>query len=108
MKEGEDMTDEEKKEYTEGIVEQCMNYCHIDYDDDKDIVDLMFDATLEEMEHLIPNFDRFAMTSRQKILVFVTVKELYDHREKYQKETTTMTNAASSMLLKEMYGGTEA
>ena len=34
----------------------------------------------------------------------VTVKELYDNREKY-KDAKTMSKAASSMLLKEMYGG---
>ncbi len=105
MKVGENMTDEEKKEYSGELVKKCMTYCHIDYDDDEDIVELMVDTALEEMEHLIPKFDRFALTSRQKILVMVTVKELYDNREKYKKETTTLTNAVSSMLLKEMYGG---
>lgn len=99
------MTDEEKKEYIGKFVETCMSYCHIDYDDDKEIVEIMVDTALEEMEHLIQKFDRFAMTSRQKIIVFATVKELYDKREKYQKETMSLTNAVSSMLLKEIYKG---
>ena len=80
-------------------------YCHIDYDDDAEIVELMFDTTMEEMTELIPNFDQYNMTSRQKLLAFTSVKELYDNREKYQKDTKALSNAVSSMLLKEVYGG---
>lgn len=108
MKAGEGMTDEEKKEYRAGMIELCKTYCHIDYDDDAEIVELMFDTTIEEMEHLIPSFDRYAMTRRQKLLACSYVKELYDNREKYQKETRTLTNAVSSMLLKEIYKGGKA
>lgn len=97
------MTDEEKREYREENIELCKLYCHIDYDDDAEIVELMFDTTMEEMEHLIPSFDRYAMTSRQKLLACISTKELYDHREEYQKEATTLTSAVSSMLLKEIY-----
>lgn len=105
MKAGEGMTDEEKEKYRAEIIELCKAYCHIDYDDDAEIVELMFDTTIEEMENLIPSFDRYAMTSRQKLLTCTSVKELYDNREKYQKETRTLTNAVSSMLLKEIYKG---
>lgn len=97
------MTDEEKKKYREKLLTICNNYCHIDYDDDSDIVELMFDVTLEEMTELIKNFDPFNMTNRQKLLAFVAVKELYDNREKYQKDKKNLSNAVSSMLLKEMY-----
>lgn len=96
---------EEKKEYKEALIENCKTYCHIDYDDDEEIVKIMVDAALEEMTELIPDFDAYAMTSRQKLLVFITVKELYDNREKYEKDQTTLSRAASSMLLKEIYGG---
>lgn len=48
------------------------------------------------------------MTSRQKLLTCSFVKELYDHREEYQRETRTLTNAVSSMLLKEIYKGGNA
>lgn len=105
MKKGEGMTDEEKKAYREKMIELCKIYCHIDYDDDDEIVKLMFDTTIEEMQHLIPEFEIYAMTSRQKLLVYSFVKELYDNREKYQKELKTLTNAVSSMLLKEIYRG---
>lgn len=108
MKAGEGMTDKKKKEYRAKMIELCKTYCHIDYDDDAEIVELMFDTTLEEMEHLIPSFDRYAMTNRQKLLTCSFVKEFYDNREKYQKETRTLTNAVSSMLLKEMYKGGRA
>lgn len=99
------MTDKEKKKYRAKMIELCKTYCHIDYDDDAEIVELMYDTTIEEMEHLISSFDRYAMTSRQKLLVLSSVKELYDNREKYQKEARTLTNAVSSMLLKEIYKG---
>lgn len=105
MKAGDGMTEEEKKKYKAETIELCKTYCHIDYDDDAEIVELMFDTTMEEMEHLIPSFDRYAMTSRQKLLTCSLVKELYDNREEYQKETRRLTNAVSSMLLKEMHKG---
>ena len=50
------MTDEEKKEYRAEMIELCKKYCHIDYDDDAEIVELMFDTTMEGMEELIPSF----------------------------------------------------
>ena len=99
------MTDDEKKEYREALIATCKTYCHIDYDDDEEIVELMLDAVLAEMAELIPNFDQYDMTARRKLLAFISVKELYDNREKYQKDTTALTHAVSSMLLKEIYGG---
>nr|UVX80362.1 MAG: head-tail connector protein [Bacteriophage sp.] len=99
------MTDEEKKAYREKLIADFMMYSHIDYDDDADIVELMLDATLEELSVLIPNFDPYKLTSRQRLLVLVFTKELYDNREKYKKDRGSMANAVSSMLLKEKYGG---
>lgn len=99
------MTDDEKKEYRQKLIETCKMYCHIDYDDDIEIIELMLDVTMEEMTQMIPNFDQYNMTSRQKLLAFISVKELYDNREKYQKDTKALSNAVSSMLLKEIYGG---
>lgn len=105
MKAGETVTDEEKKEYREKLSQECKKYSHIDYDDDEDILEIMIDATLEELSELIPNFDPYNMTSRQRLLTLCFVKELYDNREKYQKDSKTVTNAVSSMLLKEKYRG---
>ena len=99
------MTDEEKKEYRDKLVEDCMKYNHIDYDDDMEILELMFDVTMQEMTELIPNFDQYSLTSRQKLLAFMSVKELYDNRDKYRSDTKTLSAAVSSMLLKEIYGG---
>ena len=99
------MTDEEKKEYRDKLVEDCMKYNHIDYDDDMEILELMFDVTMQEMTELIPNFDPYNLTARQRLLVYSFVKELYDHREKYQNATQQLTNAVSTMLLNEKYGG---
>ena len=76
-----------------------------DYDDDIEILELMLDTTLDEMTELIPNFDQYSLTSRQKLLAFISVKELYDNRDKYRSDTKLLASAASSMLLKEIYGG---
>ena len=95
---------EEKKKYKDELVKQCKTYCHIDYEDDIDILELMLDTTVEEMEELIPGFDAYSMTSRQRLIVLVSVKNLYDNREKYS-ELKQLSNAVSSMLLKEIYGG---
>ena len=100
------MTDEEKKEYRDKLVEDCMKYNHIDYDDDKDIVETMVEAIAsEELMELIPNFDPYNLTARQRLLVYSFVKELYDHREKYQNGTQQLTNAVSTMLLNERPDG---
>lgn len=47
----------------------------------------------------------YNLTARQRLLVYSFVKELYDHREKYQNGTQQLTNAVSTMLLNEKYGG---
>ena len=99
------MTDEEKEKYRDGLIATCKVYCHIDYDDDMEILELMFDVTMQEMTELIPNFDPYNLTARQRLLVYSFVKELYDHREKYQNGTQQLTNAVSTMLLNEKYGG---
>lgn len=99
------MTDEEKKKYRDGLIATCKIYCHIDYDDDMEILELMYDTTMEEMTELIPNFDQYSLTSRQKLIAFMSVKELYDNRDKYRNDTKLLTSAVSSMLLKEIYGG---
>lgn len=102
------MTDEEKKAYREKLIEECKTYNHIDYDDDVNIIEIMLDATFEEMSELIPDFDQYNLTPRQRLLTLCFVKELYDNRDKYQKDSKSVTNAVSSMLLKEMYGGSRA
>ena len=70
-----------------------------------EILELMFDATMQEMTEMIPEFDQNNLTSRQKLLAFISVKELYDNRDKYRGDTKLLTSAVSSMLLKEIYGG---
>lgn len=97
------MTDERKKK----LLEECKKYNHIDYEDDEDIIELMIDVVLEEMMELIPEFDADNLSARQRLLVLISVKDLYDNREKYGKDEKKMQNAVSSMLLKEIYGGKE-
>lgn len=52
------MTDEEE-EYRDKLVEDCMKYNHIDYDDDKDMSDMVEAIASEELMELIPNFDPY-------------------------------------------------
>lgn len=53
----------------------------------------------------VMHFKTYNLTARQRLLVYSFVKELYDHREKYQNGTQQLTNAVSTMLLNEKYGG---
>ncbi|MCI8713094.1 MAG: phage gp6-like head-tail connector protein [Ruminococcus sp.] len=99
------MTEEEKEAYTEEFVERVKNYCRIDYDDDEDILKIMVEAVMEKLEELIPRFDRYAMTARQTLLAMAFVKDYYDNAETYQGAEKRLSNATSSMLLSEMYGG---
>ena len=99
------MTDKKKKEYMDALVEQTKKYCRIDYDDDEDIVKTIIEAVFEKLNELIPNFNPYAMTSRQKLLTMTFVKDQYDHPDAYQGNDKKLSNAVSSMLLSEMYGG---
>ena len=74
-------------------------------DDDGDalLVEIMVEAAVESLADVIPSFDADKMTGRQKIILFVTVKDLYDNREKYGKEKQQLKIAAASMLLSEIY-----
>lgn len=99
------MTDEEKQEQRKKLIADCKKYNHIDYDDDEDMVELMLDVTVEEMTELIPSFSMETLTARQHLLILISVKDLYDNREKYGKEVLRMQAAVSSLLLKEIYGG---
>ena len=57
-----------------------------------------------EVKSLV-NDGKLDKASRQKLLAFMSVKELYDNRDKYRSDTKTLSAAVSSMLLKEIYGG---
>lgn len=85
------MTDEEKEKYRGGLIATCKIYCHIDYDDDIEILELMLDTTLDEMTELIPNFDRNNLTSRQKLLAFMSVKNQPHRKEAIHENDRTGT-----------------
>lgn len=78
-------------------------YARIDYEDDDDLIKDMIDATVESMGDVIPSLNADSMTGRQKIILYATVKDLYDNREKYGKEKQQLKIAAASMLLSEIY-----
>ena len=83
-------------------LEQVKQYIRVDYDDDDTIIQMMIDAVLDEMEELIPTFDRTAPTNRQKLLICAYTKELYDKRENMTEKNETMRYAIRSLMLKEM------
>lgn len=83
---------------------ECIkNFIRVDYDDDDEIIELMYNATLQEMGELIEDFNAEEPTYRQQILILTSVKELYDDRTKRTAKPEQLRAAISSMLLKEMY-----
>ena len=85
------------------LTAKAKKYARIDYDDDDDLVEIMVEAVTESMGNVIPGFNADAMTGRQKIILFKSVKDLYDDRDKYGKEKQQLKVAAASMLLSEMF-----
>lgn len=84
-------------------LEYIKNFIRVDYDDDDEIIKLMYNATLQEMTELIPDFNAEQPTYRQKILILTSIKELYDDRTKRTAKPEQMRASISSMLLKEIY-----
>lgn len=81
---------------------QVKSYIRVDYDDDDAIIQLMLDAVLDEMEELIPKFNRENPTNRQKLLIYAYVKELYDQRGNVTQDSENIRYSVRSMMLKEM------
>ena len=78
-------------------------FIRVDYDDDDEYIQLMYNVTLQEMKELIEDFNEEKPTYRQQLLILTTIKELYDNREKRTTKPELLRAAISSMLLKEMY-----
>ncbi len=84
-------------------LKEIKQYCRIDYDDDDELILFFQNVVFEELADLISGFDKDEMTARQKLLVLVFIKDLYDNRDKYQATgKETMRQAVRSLLLKEM------
>ena len=95
------------KDETKGLLLTLAKaYARIDYTDDDDA--LLIEATVQSQEELIPGFDADDMTARQRLLAIMTVKNLYDNREKYGTAQDRLRGAASSLLMSEMYEDKEA
>lgn len=92
----------EKFKLTKQII---LQYVHISFEDDDVLLEIMKNATLDSMEELIPNFDRYNLTGRQMLIALTTINNLYNSREKYAQSAKKMTSAASSFLMQEIYGG---
>ena len=76
-------------------------YCRIDYDDDDEVIKLIYAAVLEEMTDLIKDFNPEALTNRQKLLICMYVKEAYDNRDRTAPTDDKVRFAVQSMMLKE-------
>lgn len=83
-------------------LEELKEYLRVDYPDDDGIIQLMLEAVMDEMQELIPAFDREAPTNRQKLLVCTYVKEMYDNRDRTAAAQEKLRFAVQSMMLKEM------
>jgi uncharacterized phage protein (predicted DNA packaging) len=99
------MTNEEKTAYMYVLKNQAKKYCRIDYDDDEDIIQLIIDSVIEQLSKLIGGFDPYNMTNSQRLLTLMLVKETYDNRDPYQSIDKKLSDAASTLLLGEMYKG---
>lgn len=99
------MTEQEKREYMDDLTAKTKKFCKIDYDDDEDIIQIMIEAVFEKLMELIPGFDPYNMTNRQKLLVMGFVKDQYDNTDVYLEEDKKLSPAFSSMLLSEIYKG---
>jgi len=84
------------------MLKEAKEYLRVDYDDDDTIIQLMLDAVLDEMEELIPKFDRAKPTNRQRLLIFSYIKELYDGRGNTTPSQEKLRYSIQSMMLKEM------
>lgn len=97
------------KDETKGLLLTLAKaYARIDYTDDDALLPLLIEATVQSQEELIPGFDADNMTARQRLLAIMTVKNLYDNREKYGTAQDRLRGAASSLLVSEMYEDKEA
>lgn len=83
-------------------LDEVKSYIRVDYDDDDGIIRLMLDAVLDEMEELIPTFNRESPTNRQKLLICAYVKEVYDQRGNTTTNNEKIRYAVQSLMLKEM------
>nr|WP_302593960.1 head-tail connector protein [uncultured Acetatifactor sp.] len=83
-------------------IEKLKEYLRVDFEDDDGVIQLMLDAVLDEMDEVVPTFDREAPTNRQQLLIFSYVKELYDGRGNMAASQEKMRYAIQSMMLKEM------
>lgn len=77
-------------------------YLRVDYDDDDGLIRIILDAILDEMTELIPSFNRESPTSRQKMLILMYAKDLYDNRGRQEEKNSTIRFAVHSLMLKEM------
>lgn len=79
-------------------------YARIDYDDDDGVLlPIMIEATCQTMAEIIPGFSPESITPRQQVCLGITVKNLYDQREKYGTAQDRLRAAAASILTSEMY-----
>lgn len=84
-------------------LELVKQYMRVDYDDDDELITLFMQVVSDELADLIPDYNKEALTPRQQVLYLVSVKELYDNREKRSSKPEALHAAVSSLLLKEMY-----
>lgn len=83
-------------------LKELKQYLRIDYTDDDGLLELIYDAVIDEMKELIPSFDPGNPTNRQKILICSYAKELYDERGNTTATQEKIRYAVRSLLLKEM------
>ena len=83
-------------------LKELKQYIRVDYTDDDALLELIYDAVIDEMKELIPSFDPENPTNRQNILICSYAKELYDQRGSTTASQEKIRYAVRSLLMKEM------
>mgnify|MGYP004491846637 FL=1 len=85
----------------EEIKKLVNQYCRIDYEDDNELLELIYQVVIDEMKDNIKAFDEENITSRQKIILLTSIKNLYDNREKFGNSKEELKVGLSSISLSE-------
>lgn len=84
-------------------LDQIKEYLRVDYDDDDSVITLILNAVLDELQEMLPSFERASPTNRQQLLICAYVKDLYDNRGNVTQKQEQLKYSIQSLLLQEKW-----
>lgn len=102
-----ELTSDQKREIKEKFIEDFREYGRIDYDDDAETLEIIVDAAAEELADMIPEYDFYSMSQRQRLLTMMKTLSMYDERRTHSESAKVPLSNYASLMLKEMYGDHE-